>query len=50
VRNPAKAFSQLLYPIAAVAKEGFGVCGRYGGDGLGQAWFQLLDDPGFDSA
>ena len=45
-----KAFSQLLYPIAAVAKKGLGVCGSYGGDGLRQGWFQFLDDPDFDSA
>jgi hypothetical protein len=44
------AFSQLVYAIAAVAKEGVCICGRDGGDGLGQGWLQLLDEPGFDSA
>ena len=46
----ARAISQLLCPVAAVAKEGICVFGGYGGDGLRQGRLQLLDDPGFDAA
>ena len=45
-----RAISQLLCPVAAVAKEGICVFGGYGGDGLRQGRLQLLDDPGFDAA
>jgi hypothetical protein len=40
----------LLYPVAAAAKEGSGTVGGDCGDGLGQSWFHLLEDSGFDSA